>query len=256
MKESMRPCYREEDLFPRNFALCEEKPYGLLFCDPENRDSFDSNHAVIFKDRITDLGAVLKDIVSFYEEKGCHPVIYQSMLDEAWFDDEKEAFSGAGFDIWNEQQRYMLLTEENRIIPNPEITVKRIREWDASLEQIFLEAEEPWEIPVARKSSAYAGEWMFAAYIGENPAGILYSHQCGDVCRVDYMLVSKLHRGTGAGRTLVYHFAEQIRNAGVGNVFLWPDGDTPERIYYEGGFRVAETRTAGRAAYSSDRPAE
>ena len=32
-----------------------------------------------------------------------------------------------------------------------------------------------------------------------------------------------------------------------GDGFIWPDGDTPKRIYEEGGYRIAEVRKAGRA---------
>ena len=45
--------FREEDLFPREFVGFEEREYGILFYDETNKDSYDSNHAVIFKEKIT-----------------------------------------------------------------------------------------------------------------------------------------------------------------------------------------------------------
>ena len=41
--------YREEDLFPREFTVFAEREYGLLFYNENNKDSYDSNHAIIFK---------------------------------------------------------------------------------------------------------------------------------------------------------------------------------------------------------------
>ena len=38
----------------------------------------------------------------------------------------------------------------------------------------------------------------------------------------------------------------------VHNIYIWPDGDTPKRIYEEGGFRVMETRKAGRAVFEAN----
>ena len=40
--------YMEEDLFPRDITSWIERPYGFLFYNDENKDSYDSNHALIF----------------------------------------------------------------------------------------------------------------------------------------------------------------------------------------------------------------
>lgn len=55
--------YREEDLFPREIALWEKRDYGFLFYNEEAKDSFDSNHAIIFREKVHDLEKVLKDII-------------------------------------------------------------------------------------------------------------------------------------------------------------------------------------------------
>ena len=57
-----------------------ERDYGILFYNTENKDSFDSNHAVIYRERIQNL-QVISDIADFYKAKGGRPIIYQSMLD-------------------------------------------------------------------------------------------------------------------------------------------------------------------------------
>ena len=57
--------YREEDLFPREITTYEERDYGILFYNEQNKDSYDSNHALIYREKITDLDAVLRDIVGF-----------------------------------------------------------------------------------------------------------------------------------------------------------------------------------------------
>ena len=40
---------------------------------------------------------------------------------------------------------------------------------------------------------------------------------------------------------------EWCRQNGIDNVYIWPDGETPKRIYEEGGYRVVQVRRAGRA---------
>ena len=61
---NLEKIYREEDLFPGEIAQWEKRTYGFLFYNEEDQDSFDSNHAVIFRDKVYDIKKVLKDIQS------------------------------------------------------------------------------------------------------------------------------------------------------------------------------------------------
>ena len=79
----------------------------------------------------------------------------------------------------------------------------------------------------------------------------MYCFTDGKVCRGNYVLVSKLYRNVGAGRTLTYHYIEWCKENGMQKVFHWPGGEHPEKIYLEGGFRHVETVYAGRAVYKN-----
>ena len=245
----LHDCFELEDMFSKSFTDFEERSYGILFYNTQNKDSYDSNHAVIFRDRIQNITTVLKDIVAFYREKNLTPMIYQSALDRGYFPEITKELSEAGFDSWTEEQRFMVLAGDNTIVPNKNLTVRRMSCWDRSFEQIFEEAGEPWETEVARRSLDDPNTVLWVAYLGEKPIGILYCITAGNVCRGNYVLVSKLHRNVGAGRTLTYCFVEWCRERGIQKVFLWPDGEHPEKIYSEGGFRYADTLNAGRAVY-------
>ena len=100
---------------------------------------------------------------------------------------------------------------------------------------------------MAKRTLDYPKAWMFAASIHSKTVGLLYGHRSEKACRVDYLLVSRKHRRTGAGRALFYHYVEWCRQNGIENTYIWPDGDTPKRIYEEGGYRIVEVRKAGRA---------
>ncbi len=242
--------YKEEDLFPQKIAFWEEREYGFLFYNVDNKDSYDSNHAVIFKNRICDLNQVLDDIVKFYVEKGIRPIVYQSISDEGYFEEIKSILSDHGFESWTESQRYMILSEPSTITPNAEIMIEKISEWQEKYgAEIFEKAGEPWETAVAKKSLENRNTLFFAAYYNEKPVGVTYAHLCDGVCRVDYLLVSKEHRNIGVGRALINRFVEYCRANQINNCFLWPDGETAERIYYEAGFRHVDTKQAGRASY-------
>lgn len=244
---NLQECYILEDMFPKSFTDYEERPYGILFYNVNNKDSFDSNHAVIFRDKIDDFQKVLEDIDLFYSAKRINPTIYQSTLDNGYFTELKDEFEKGGFNSWMEEQRFMVLSEENTIVPNNKINIKKIEKWDDSFIQIFTEAEEPWEIEVAKKSFDNPDTAFWVAYLSGKPIGILYCIKDGDICRGNYVLVSKLHRNVGAGRALTYYYVKWCKENGIRIAFHWPAGEHPEKIYYEAGFRYVETISAGRA---------
>lgn len=244
--------FLEEDLFPREFVNYETREYGMLFFDESNKDSFDSNHAVIFKDKISDLDEVLTDITEFYRGKGQNPIVYQATAEEGYFAQHKEIFAQHGLKIWEEEQQFMVSVKENTLVLNPEITVKRVTKWeDTFAMEIFEKAGEPWEIGVARRMIENPNTIFFVAYYKECPVGMTYVHVRDGVCRYDYILVSKEHRRIGVARALMNTLVEYCKEQNIANCYLWPAGDSAQKIYLEAGFEVIKVIKAGRAAISS-----
>jgi len=241
--------FREEDLFPREFVGFEEREYGILFYDETNKDSYDSNHAVIFKEKITNLETVLADVTAFYQSRGQSAIVYQAMADEGYFAENKDIFAKRGFKTWEEEIRFMVPVEENKLIVNPEIIVKRVTEWESSFAtEIFEKAGEPWEIGVAKKMIQNPNALFFVAYYKGTPVGMTYVHVRDGVCRYDYILVSKEHRKIGVGRALMNALVECCKEQKIENCYLWPAGEEAQRIYLEAGFGTVEIKKAGRAA--------
>lgn len=179
-------------------------------------------------------------------------MVYQSILDDGWFGEIMPEMEAAGFRCWQEEQLYMALTAESCIIPEASITVRQAESWqDEYGTHIFQAAGEPWEIPVVRRQMSNPGTRCFVACVDGRPAGMIYGHLNGEnVMRIDYLLTATAFRGRGVGRALTHAFVECVRRMGADCV-LWPDGDTPRRIYEEAGFRPVETRFAGRACWKA-----
>ena len=242
--------YLEEDLFPREITSYEKRDYGFLFYNEENKDSFDSNHAIIFREKINDIEFVLNDIITFYKSKCIRPNIYQSIREEGFFDEIKKELEKCGFEYWIEEQKYMVLSEKNVIIPNTQINVQKVTEWEDEFGiEIFEKANEPWEIDVTKKALMNSNTLFFVAYYMGKPVGMTRCHLTNSVCRVDYLLVSKEYRNIGVGRAIINCFVEYCHANQLANCYLWPDGESAEKIYYEAGFRYLETKQAGRATY-------
>ena len=53
----------------------------------------------------------------------------------------------------------------------------------------------------------------------------------------------------GIGRTLINAFVEYCKENRISLCYLWPDGESAEKIYHEAGFRNFATKLAGRAKY-------
>ena len=243
----LKKCYHEEDLFPKIFATYEERYYGLLFYDENNKESYYSNHALIYKDKIDDLHKVLEDIKSFYFSKKLKVFIFQSMLDDGYFNQIKKDLEKEGFKILNKEQKYMLPLAENEIVPNKNIKVSRHSNWDESYSQVFIEAELPWEVKIAREIMKTPSAFIFVALKDDKLIGLLYGHFGAEVCRADYLIVSKNGRGMGVGGTLFYSFVKWIKQEKIENTYVWPGGPIPEKIYFKGGYRHVDTKYACRA---------
>lgn len=252
----MLPFYREEDFFPREFTCAIERPWGMLYHHADNPDSYDSNHALIFRDKVDDLPAVLAEIANFYHTRGTKPIIYQSILDDGWFGEIAAELAAEGYRSWQEEQHWMVLREESRISPAPTADIRRIAAWTDDLAvHLYEAAGEPWEIAVARHQLQNANTLYFAAYDQGKPVGAIYGHVNDEgICRIDYLLVATAHRGRGLGRALTHAFVQHCRRDNI-PCALWPDGDTPRRIYEEAGFRFVRTRMAGRAVWNGASPA-
>lgn len=247
---NLKKIYNEEDMFPREITTYVKRDYGLLFYDEGNKESYDSNHAIIFENQISDVDQTLDDIIKFYRGKEIKPIIYQSICDDGYFERIKGDLWEHGFECWNEIQKYMILSAKNTIIPNEEICVQKVTEWKVEYgTEIFEKAGEPWEIDVVKKALKNSNTLFFVAFYKDKPVGMTHCHITENICRVDYLLVSKEHRNIGVGRTLIKYFVEYCKTNGIDNCYLWPDGETAEKIYYEAGFRLVEIKQAGRASY-------
>lgn len=66
---------------------------------------------------------------------------------------------------------------------------------------------------------------------------MIHCHTRDEMCRVDYLLVSKERRNIGAGSAPVSSFVDFCREHHIVNCYLWPNGKSAEKIYYNAEFR-------------------
>ncbi len=107
----LKKCYLLEDLFPKSFADYEERSYGILFYNITNKDSYDSNHAVIFRNKINSLSETLNDIISFYHENNVSEADNERERQEAQSQIEKLEVRGTYYWIYSPGEKACMFDE-------------------------------------------------------------------------------------------------------------------------------------------------
>lgn len=241
----------EEDMFPKTFTNYIEKDFGFLFFNEQTKNSWDSNHALIYKSKITDLDQVLDVITAFYKDKNINPNIYQAMEDEGFFKEKEDIFQKHGYKVWVEgPNKFMVMTSENTIKSNHLLDITLLQEWDERIAtDICIPSDESHEIEVVKNSIANKDYSVFVGYHNGKAVGITYFHRSDDCTRFDYVIVTQEERGKGYARELLSFVTDYCRKEKLKNCFQWPAHSTSERICYEAGFRELFSAEAGRASY-------
>jgi len=246
----------EEDLFPKTFTDFIEKEFGILFYNEDNKISHDSNHALIYKSKVKDLGTTLDFITDFYKKLKIGPRIYQAVDDEGYFKENESIFNKHGYSVWLEGPNdLMVLTAENTINITNQLDIKLVTEWDDRIAiDICIPSDEQHEIEVIKNSIKNINHRVFVGYIGNKAAAITYFHISEfDCCRFDYIIIAKEYRNRGYARNLLSYATDYCRKNNLKNCFQWPAHKTSEIICYEAGFRHLLTVEAGRAAYLAEK---
>lgn len=242
----------EEDMFPKTFSNFVEKDFGILFYNENNKNSYDSNHAVIYKNRTTDLVSALDFITEFYTSMNISPNIYQAVEDEGYFKENEALFKKHGYSVWTEgPNSFMTLTGENNIKSSNQLEIKLVTEWDERIAtDICIPSDESHEIEVIKSSINSTNHKVFVGYKENKAVAITYFHVSEyDCCRFDYIIISKDYREKGYARELLSSATDFCRENNLKNCFQWPAHKTSERICYEAGFRHLFSAEAGRASY-------
>lgn len=236
---------QEEIDFPKRFASYVEKEYGILFYMEDNKDSYDGNHACIYPEKITDLGAVLDDITAFYRELGCRASIYHP-FEKDYFQENEVMLHTHGYTYTPEEDhRVMLLTEENQISAPKRLDIRVLNRWDERVAtDILISSGEPWEVEVTKKRAEQDGAYLFVGYLGKEAVVYTDIHKSvyGNT-RFDYIVTAKNHRGKGYASELLSFVVEYCKAHDFPICWQW--AGPSEHICYQAGFREAFTMEGG-----------
>lgn len=238
---------------PKAFASYIEKDYGIIFFNEDNKQSHDSNHAVLYADKITDIEYTLLDIRDFYLSKGITPRIYRPFI-TGYFENHRKAFEKAGYkiEIYG-VNRYMLLMKENNIKTNKNLVIKQLLEWDERIaDDILIPNNEEHEIDVIKNLLKQKDSYVFVGFLNDVAVVTTYFHVSEYNCTsFDYIVTAKNYRKNGYAKEILSHAVDFCRQNNIPNCYQWPAHKVSEKICYEAGFRVIFEVEAAAAIYNS-----
>lgn len=244
---------REEIEFPKLFASYFETDYGILFYNENEKDSNDSNHAILFPDKVSCMDDAIDEVTGFYLSKGLVPRVYSPLID-GFFGKHRKSFESRGYTIEHYQDMcFMLLEQENTIRVDSNLDIVRLDEWDNRIgDDIFIPNGEKREIEVIRNSLKSEDYYLFAGYVDGVAVTTTYFHVSQYGCtRFDYIATACEHRQRGYAKELLSFVVDYCREKNLPNCYQWPAHPASAKICYEAGFRELFRRQECSAVYSA-----
>ena len=230
----------EEQYFPEMFASFEEREYGVLYYNEKNKESHDSNHAVLHPEKILDFEKTIIDIKKFYKSKHIVPIIYQP-FSRGYFSGYRRALEANGYEIRHDGLcGFMVLAEPNTIKAQRSLDITRLTAWDERIaSDVYIPSNEEYEIERERDSIKKSQYYLFAGYQRETLAALLSLHTSpkNRCTRFDYIIVSKEHRGKNYGQEMLGYAVDYARENGFENCYQWPANSHSEYLCVKAGFR-------------------
>lgn len=233
---------REESEYPKMFTFYEERYYGILFYNPNEKDSYDSNHAIIYPDKITNLNVVLNDIKSFYANMGYDEIVIYHPFVPNYFIINQSIFTDHGFIVnVEENHRIMILKGKNTITAQSKLLIKKLSKWDERvLTDILAPDNKSYEQSVLKNSFNSSNFYFFVGYI-DNKAVVEVNFHVSELgcTRFDHIVTAPDERGKGYAREIMSYIADYCLEKNFPLCFQWPDNATSERITTAVGFQYA-----------------
>ncbi len=234
--------------FPSLFSKRLNRPWGVIYFDPNNPTSHDSNHAVITRGKA--YRRILDEIMVTFEKFKIKPRLYDAFRPGQW-EALEPLLTERGFAI--EKRTWSLMIRQTGKTHEVPITLnfKRQTSFDETLfKQLFEESEWPYAMPVQKTCFSSPKFYNFVGCLGEIPVVNASILNLGNgMYRIDDVETVLAFRGHGYAREmmafLVHYFEKNIR----GTLYLWVSNPVARRIYEEFGFVGSDILPSGSSAY-------
>jgi hypothetical protein len=242
---------KEEQEFPRLFACFEERSFGTLFYNAKIKDHHDSNHAVLYPEKIDDLSAVLNEITEFYQSKGIHPAVYHPSCEDYFLKNAK-TLKRCGYEFMTALDAEIMILKRSSPFPLAgRLDIRQITEYSSIEDGSYFIERDEYLAELYRNSIHKKGHYLFVGYFENNPVSLLSFHVSEYGCtRFDEMKTADLYKSNGFAREMNQFAANFCLMNNLPPAYQWPAHGTSKRITREAGFQESFTLPFGWASYA------
>ncbi len=235
--------------YKTTFSHADERPWGYLFCDPDNPRYWDANHAWVRR-APADPNSLIHEVITFYLQRSIMPQFY--LFDVEGQVDFLHSLSAHGFKTEVSRdpvQRWDGTIAQTR--PLPGVVIEEVGERnyeDALAVQGSIE-----EFGGPSRAQAFMREYQSgqSRYYLLRSSGIPVATAClfryGESARLESVATLKKYRRMGFARRLISHFQELASQTGLESLFVLPNGEDAENVYQKCGFVTVGAVETGHA---------
>jgi len=242
---------KAEQEFPRLFANYEERPYGVFFYNEKIKDHHDSNHAILYPEKINSLQNALIDIRDFYQGKGITPAIYHPSI-ENYFIENAQTLKINGYEFMTALDMRIMVLTNTEVNPLTNILdIRQIKDIHTIMDGSFFIEKDEYLSEIYKNCINKMNHYLFVGYFNNKPVTLLSFHVSDYGCtRFDEMKTAKEYKGKGFAREMNKYAVNYCLQNNLPVAYQWPAHNTSMRITSDAGFQESFTLPFGYATYA------
>jgi GNAT superfamily N-acetyltransferase len=223
-----------EQQYAKRFTNVAPKPYGYLYWNEANKDSYLCNHAII--NDFLGLEASLKDISFFYKQKDITPRLFPS-LKENELVQLTPHLANHGFEVELLQHEYYLHEKESTITPVHGIFFDRLTQVKDEIKELILsEASGDWAIKYLERHVKSPGYHLMGGFVNDQLVTMASLNVFEGYSRIDDIFTFKFYRGKGYSGSLLNHLIQFNKESNDNHLYLYSHFPEAATLYARAGF--------------------
>lgn len=233
---------RREITFCEMFTRRTVTDYGILYCNPDNPRSYDSNHAHVM-DVHGDLERAVQDIMAFYRARGIVPRLYQSFV-PGELERLQPVLVARGFTVNTSVNTFMLFEPQHApaAAPTPEqIDVRRVTRLSPEILEMAASGEDrdwgEWSTRVLETETRNPDCHVLALYAGSRCMALASVQVMDGYSRVDDVKTHADFREQRYGTRLINRLTAYHSAISGNYLYLYANNPIAIRMYRNASFR-------------------
>jgi len=223
-----------EQQYARRFTNALQKPYGYIYWNEANKESWLCNHAVITD--FIGLEATLKDISFFYKTKDIRPCLFPS-LKKNELTELAPHLKNHNYELEVLQHEYYLHEKESEVEPAHGIYFDRLMQIkDDVMELIRAETSGEWAIKYLERHIKSPGYHLIGGFVEDQMVSMGSISVFEGYSRIDDVFTFQYYRGKGYSGSLLNHLIKYNSETTDNHLYLYSHTPTGARLYERAGF--------------------